>query len=356
MTAKWGCSMEPRIVKTQFVADLKPGMIADTVFLCADIKSRMTRNGSYFADVKLVDRTGEISLKLWRYSPEVTLGLEPGAFVRVGNVQVEEYGGSLQLSQDTSSFGRSVTLCDVSQCDLADFVPATPRDVDEMTREVTAAVSGVSNKPIRCLLESFFCDPDFMARFREWPAAIRHHHAYCGGLLEHTVNVLRICRQAAEQYEALDWDVLCAGALLHDIGKVQSYDYDRARAQAAMSPNGVAIDHIVLGMELVARRIAQLVSGCPDRGSCASPCWTSGLTLEISHLVASHHGTLEWGSPVQPATIEACILHHADNMDAQVNKFERTIRESFASGEGEYRYSELVGRTVWMPPRSEARK
>ncbi len=348
--------MEHRTVKTQFVADLKPGMTADTVFLCADVKSRMTRNGSYFADVRLVDRTGEISLKLWRYSPGATLGLEAGACVRVSNVQVEEYGGSLQLSQDTSSFGRSITLCDVSQYSLADFVPATPRDVDEMAREVLAAASGVSNKPIHCLLQSFFGDPQFMARFCEWPAAIRHHHAYCGGLLEHTFNVLQICRQAAQQYDSVDWDVLCAGALLHDIGKVQSYDYDRARAAAAMSLGGVAVDHIVLGMELVNRRIAELVSDCPDRGSCASPCWTSGLTLEVAHLVASHHGTLEWGSPVQPATIEACILHHADNMDAQVNKFERTIRESFASGEGEYRYSELVGRTVWMPSRSEFRE
>ena len=145
--------MEHRIVKTQFVADLKPGMTADTVFLCADVKTRITRNGSCFADVRLVDRTGEISLKLWRYSPDAALGLEPGACVRVGNVQVEEYGGSLQLSQDTSSFGRSITLCDVSQCNLADFVPATPRDVDEMTREVLDAVSGVSNKPVRCLLQ-----------------------------------------------------------------------------------------------------------------------------------------------------------------------------------------------------------
>ena len=348
--------MDHRIVKTQFVADLKPGMTADTVFLCADVKSRMTRNGSYFADVRLVDRTGEISLKLWRYSPDATLGLEPGACVRVSNVPVEEYGGSLQLSQDTSSFGRSVALCDVSQCNLADFVPATPRDVDEMTREVLDAVSGVSNKPIRCLLQSFFCDPEFMARFREWPAAIRHHHAYCGGLLEHTVNVLQICRQAAKQYDSVNWDVLCAGALLHDIGKVQSYDYDRARAAAAMSPDGVAVDHIVLGMESVARHITQLVSDCSHRSTCSSQCWTPGLTLEMSHLVASHHGTLEWGSPVQPATIEACILHHADNMDAQVNKFERTLRESFASGEGEYRYSELVGRTVWMPSRSEYRE
>ncbi len=348
--------MAQEIVKTQFVADLKPGAMADTVLLCADVKCRQTRNGSYFADVKLVDRTGEISLKLWRYSTEATPGLEPGACVRVRNVQVEEYGGSLQLSQDTSSFGRSITLCDVSRCDLADFVPATPRDVDEMTAEVLEAVSGVSKRPIRCLLQSFFGDPDFMARFREWPAAIRHHHAYSGGLLEHTLNVLRICRQAAQQYAEADWDVLCAGALLHDIGKMQSYDYDRGRAAAAMSLDGVAVDHILLGMEVVSRRIAELASSCPERSSCASPCWTPGLTLELAHLVASHHGALEWGSPVQPATIEACILHHADNMDAQVNKFERTIRESFASGEEEYRYSDLVGRTVWVPTRSEFRK
>ncbi|MGI6539918.1 MAG: 3'-5' exoribonuclease YhaM family protein [Bacillota bacterium] len=344
--------MVDRIAKTQYASELRPGTVVNSVFLCADVKVRPTKSGSQFADVRLVDRTGEISLKLWNYSENVAGALAPGVFVKIRNVPVTEYNGSLQLSCETAQFGGAITLCSSSECNLADYVPSTVRDVDSMIGEIDNAICNIKPGPIKCLLQSFFGMPEFRGEFMEWPAAVRHHHAYSGGLLEHTTGVLRLCLCAADQYEFVDRDILIAGALLHDVGKLRSYDYDRTHGAATMSLPGVMTDHIVIGVEIVNRRIADLLNGCENKGSCAGPCWTEQETLHITHLIASHHGSLEWGSPVQPATIEACILHHADNMDAQVNKYERTIREMLGTGDGQCRYSEHVGKMVWAPPGS----
>lgn len=344
--------MVDRIAKTQYASELRPGVVVNTIFLCADVKVRTTKSGSQFADVRLVDRTGEISLKLWNYSADAVKGLEPGSFVRVRNVSVTEFNGALQLSCETAQFGGALTLCDPSECNLAEYVPSTVRDVDSMLEEIDDAIASIKAGPVKCLLQSFFDAPEFRTRFMEWPAAVRHHHAYSGGLLEHTAGVLRICLCAADQYEFVDRDILIAGALLHDVGKLQSYDYDRTQGAASMSLPGVMTDHIVIGVEVINRRIADLVNGCGRRSSCSGPCWTEKATLHMTHLITSHHGNLEWGSPVQPATIEACILHHADNMDAQVNKYERAMRDMLGTGDGQYRYSEHVGKMVWAPPGS----
>ncbi|MEA4882566.1 MAG: HD domain-containing protein [Clostridia bacterium] len=341
--------MSTGVSKSQYASELRPGTVVSTVLLCTDVRARQTKSGSWFADVRLADRTGEISMKLWNYNQQALSSLAPGVFVRLRNLTVTEYNGNLQLSVDSQQYGGAFAICDPEECDLSDFVPSTSRDVNGMASELLETIASVRQQPVKCLLDSFFGDVEFMGRFREWPAAVKHHHAYSGGLLEHTLCVLRVCRCAAGQYEFVNWDMLAAGALLHDVGKMRSYDYERSRGAASMSPAGVMTDHIVLGVEMVSKRIAELVTSCPRKQSCASGCWTQQMALEITHMIVSHHGTLEWGSPVQPATIEACILHHADNMDAQVNKFERTIRDSIAAGGGQYRYSEHVGKMVWVP-------
>ncbi|MCR4426895.1 MAG: HD domain-containing protein, partial [Firmicutes bacterium] len=343
--------MQRQVEKRQFASELRVGTIVNSVFMCADIKVRQTRAGSSFAEVRLVDRTGDISLKLWNYSESATPGLEPGVLVRLKNAPVTEYAGSLQLSMDSAQFGGAITICAAGECDLADFIPATTRDIHALRGELEETVASVTKKPVRCLLQSFFGDSEFVAKFCEWPAAVKHHHAYFGGLLEHTVSVLRICRCAAEQYDYIDWDLLAAGALLHDIGKLGSYAYDRTRAAATMAPAGVMEDHIMIGADAVGRHISALAN-CSDRARCDSPdpCWDADMTLRMSHLIVSHHGALEWGSPVVPSTIEACVLHYADNMDAQVNKFERTIREAPPGTDGQYRYSEVLGKIIYIPP------
>lgn len=333
--------------KTQFISDLRAGSPINTVLIVTDCQQKQGKNGQAYLDVKLADRTGEINMKLWNHSPGATPGLEQGAFIRLNGVCVTEFAGRLQLALDSSAFGKSITPEDEAQCNPGDFVPSTERDIPAMWRVLTDAISSVEKLPIRCLLESYFCDPEFAAAFRDWPAAVRHHHAYCGGLLEHTVGVLQICMLAAENYSNVDRDFVIAGALLHDVGKLSSHAYDKTRGITGMSLQGIAADHIVLGSEQIGARIRMLTEACPKKEQCREACWDQKMALYMAHLIVSHHGTKEWGSPVEPATIEACILHFADNMDAQVNKFERALREPFSESDDGFHWSESLGRSVW---------
>ncbi len=333
--------------KTQFISDLKVGDPVNTVFMVTEVQQRQGKNGQPYLDVKLSDRTGEINLKLWNYTGGADRAMGPGSFIRLSGVTVTEFGGRLQVAMDWSVFLRASSVVDEAQVCPGDFVSATDKSIDEMWGVLMDAIASVQRRPVRCLLESFFHDPEFAGTFRTWPAAVRHHHSYCGGLLEHTVGVLQLCILAASQYHNVDRDFLIAGALLHDVGKLSSYVYDRTKGITSMSLQGVAADHLVLGADQVACRIRSLVDGCPNKASCDSGCWDQRMALYMQHLIVSHHGTKEWGSPVEPATIEACILHFADNMDAQVNKFERFLKEPAADWDGDYRWCESLGRSVW---------
>lgn len=333
--------------KTQFVSDLRAGDPVNTLFAVADVQQRQGKNGPPYLDVKLADRTGEINLKLWNYSGAGDVRVAPGSVIHLSGLSVSEFGGRLQLTMDWSTFLRYSSTVSDDAINAGDFVPATDKDTELMWMTINEAIASVSRRPVRCLLESYFHDPDFGASFRCWPAAVRHHHAYCGGLMEHTAGVLQLCLKAASQYDNVDRDFLVAGALLHDVGKLVSHAYDRAKGITGMSLEGIAADHIVLGADDVNGRIRRLMDACPNREACTEQCWDRRMALYMVHLIVSHHGTREWGSPVEPATIEACILHFADNMDAQVNKFERVLKEPVAEGEGDFRWSDSLGRSVW---------
>ena len=333
--------------KTQFISDLRVGDPVNTVFAVVDVQQRQGKNGQPYLDVRLADRTGEINLKLWNYSGAADERMTQGSVIQLAGLTVSEFSGRLQLAMDWSSFLRLSSIVPDDQISHGDFAPATDKDTDLMWAVIERAIRSVEKRPVRCLLESYFQDPEFAASFKCWPAAVRHHHAYCGGLLEHTVGVLQLCMLAASQYDNVDRDFVIAGALLHDVGKLLSHAYDRTKGITGMSLEGIAADHIVLGAEQVNNKIQRLIDACPDRGTCGDPCWDRRMALYMSHLIVSHHGTREWGSPVEPATIEACILHFADNMDAQVNKFERVLKEPVVQNEGDFRWSDSLGRSVW---------
>lgn len=333
--------------KTQFISDMRVGDQVNTVFAVADVQQRQGKNGQAYLDVRLADRTGEINLKLWNYSGAADVRIVQGSVIQLTGLTVSEFSGRLQLTMDWSAFLRFSSVMPDDQVSAGDFVPSTDKDTELMWATITSAISSVKKRPVRCLLESYFHDPEFAALFRCWPAAVRHHHAYCGGLMEHTVGVLQLCMMAASQYDNVDRDFVIAGALLHDVGKLSSHAYDKAKGITGMSLEGIAADHIVLGAGQVESRIRQLADACPNKAECGEPCWDRMMALYMVHLIVSHHGTREWGSPVEPSTIEACILHFADNMDAQVNKFERVLKEPVADGEGDFRWSDSLGRSVW---------
>ncbi len=336
------------VPKSQYVKDLKPGVKVNSTFMCDKVKFKESRTGDHFADVMLIDRTGVINMKVWNMSQIMAEWLQPGLIVSVNGPVVKEYAGSFQISMDSDVFLERVKPCSVDECDMSDFVQTTEQDINRLVEEIRTTVDTVKALPISCLLRSYFDDDDFMKKFRIWPAAIKHHHAYRGGLIEHTVSVLRICLTLGDIYKVADRDMLIAGALLHDVGKVKSYTYDVAQGGISVSDCGVMFDHIVMGSEDVGERIHRMEKSCPKR-TMGCKCFSEPEVLAIKHMILSHHGALEWGSPVEPVTIEACILHHADNMDAQVNKFNKAIMDYSASCAGQYKFIEVIGRPVLIP-------
>jgi 3'-5' exoribonuclease len=279
------------------VKDLVEGMSVEEVYLVKDASMRETRTGKNYIAAQLADATGGITTRMWDAQPAHAASFKAGSFVQVRG-HVESYQGQPQLVIN------SFRAVDPAGVDVSAFLRATPKDVGELEKEVRRLVKSVKDKPLGALLEAFFGDADFMARFTRAPAAAEYHHAYVGGLMEHTAAVAATAEKVAESRpDELDRDLLVAGALLHDIGK--AYELSA----------GPAMDYTDAG-----RLIGHIVMGCleAERRMGAIEKFPTETRRQVLHLIVSHHGQREFGSPVLPATPEALALHHIDNLDAKV--------------------------------------
>jgi 3'-5' exoribonuclease len=183
------------------------------------------------------------------------------------------------------------------------FLPQTDEDISQVFEEINNFRSKVQNKYLKQLLENFFDDKELIEKFKRAPAAKRIHHAYLGGLLVHTRNVLKLADEMKRVYETLDLDLLITAGILHDIGKIYEYTYAR---KLDFSTQGRLLGHIVIGYELVAERIKQIAD------------FPRPLRFMLLHMILSHHGEYEWGSPRRPNFLEALVLHFIDNLDSKV--------------------------------------
>ncbi|MBB6143286.1 3'-5' exoribonuclease [Silvibacterium bohemicum] len=273
---------------------------------------RSKKDGSRYFSLILGDRTGQVDAVMWETS-------EAGEFA-VGDVvklraQVCRYKEKLQLNVERI---RAATR---DEYDLADLVPHTERNIDELWAELNACVNSFTDSHLKALLRSFLDDAEIAAAFREAPAAKSMHHAWIGGLLEHVVSLIGICELAAKHY-SVHRDLLLTGAILHDIGKLEelrwgtSFDY---------TIPGQLLGHITIGIGMIERKIA------------AIPDFPPGLRVLVEHVVLSHHGKYEYGSPKLPMIPEAVLLHYLDDMDAKMqtmqNEFGRNVASGRAAGE-----------------------
>ncbi len=279
------------------VEELVEGISVDEVYLVKESSMRETRNGKNYIAAKLSDSTGGITTRMWDATPAHAAQFKAGVFVRVRG-RVESYQGQPQLV--VSSF-RPVGDDEV---DAGSFMPATPKDIAELEKELERLVASVKDEPLRALLEVFFGDENFRALFSRVPAAADFHHAYVAGLLEHTVAVATTAGKVAESRpDDLDHDLLVTGALLHDLGKVYELT---AGPNFEYTDAGRLIGHIVMGCLEAEKRMASI------------PDFPAETRRQVLHLIVSHHGQREFGSPVLPATPEALALHHIDNLDAKI--------------------------------------
>lgn len=306
-------------MKEPNIADLaKYENQAITAFFAVSTKQvRSKKDGARYFSMTLADRTGQVDAVMWETSDAGEFSA--GDVVKLRG-QVCRYKEKLQINVERI---RAATR---DEYDLADLVPHTERSIDELWTELNAYVNSVTDPHLKALLRSFLDDPEIAAAFKEAPAAKGMHHAWIGGLLEHVVSLLGICELAAKHY-TVHRDLLLTGAILHDIGKLTelrwgtSFDY---------TIEGQLLGHITIGIGMIEKKIAAL------------PDFPPALRVLVEHIVLSHHGKYEFGSPKLPMIPEAVLLHYLDDMDAKMQTMQNEFGRNIAAGRGAGEVTEWV--------------
>ena len=294
----------------QFVADIKDRDPVTAVFLVKEKIMAMAKNGKPYMNLRLMDKSGEVDAKIWDNVDALDKLFERDDFVQVrGKASV--YLNKMQVVV------AEITRIAEEEVNLADFLPKSTRDDNDMLRELDAVVAAIVDPHLKSLMETFLADEPLMAKYRTAPAAKGMHHVFLGGLLEHSLSVVRLVKTIVPLYEGINEDLLVVGALLHDVGKIHEMSYERA---FDYTDEGKLLGHITIGVELVEDKI-RMVEGFPRE-----------LSMLLKHMLLSHHGQYEYGSPKRPKTVEATILNYLDDMDSKINGIQSHIaRESAGS-------------------------
>lgn len=288
----------------RYVCQLAHNEQVSQVFLASEKQLRPNRNGNLYLQLQLSDRSGAIAARLWNASENDYRAFENGDYVKVdGNTQL--FQGSMQLIANTIRRARP------DEIDEADFRVLRTDEIDHMASRLTEILRGIKTPELRTLAECFLMDTNFIAKFTTAPAGMKNHHAYKGGLLEHVVGLMELVLAIAPRYPRINQDKLLVGAFLHDAAKVDELSYDR---EIAYTDEGQLLGHMVMAMTMIDDKVreAERLSGEP---------FPKQLATEIKHMVISHHGEYEYGSPKLPMTLEAVALHHLDNLDAKLASF-----------------------------------
>jgi 3'-5' exoribonuclease len=286
-------------MKQGFVIELTPDRPVRSTFLVQSKERKIASNGSAYLDLDLRDSSGTIKAKLWD-SDRVSPDFEADDVVRVEG-QVEEYRGAAQLKV------RKISKCPAEEIDLRDYFPRSARDAEEMYGALFERIRRMPEGPVRQLLLLVLEDPAIAPRFKLAPAATNFHHAYLGGLLEHVLSLVELGDQVADHYPSLDRDLMLAGLVLHDLGKLEELSYERG---FHYSTRGQLIGHITIGLELVQAKMR------------AVPDFPAPLRDRIEHIILSHHGKLEFGSPKEPMFPEALVVHFLDDLDSKLQSMQ----------------------------------
>ena len=291
--------------KKQYITALKPGETVDDVFVLSDKNMAQKKDGNNYLNLTFMDRTGNIKAVLWDNVADTAEQITAGDYVQVKG-SISEYRGTLQL------IVRTVSRSEAEDVDPADFLPVTTRNIDGMFEKLIQITDTIKTPCFYELFKQFWADADLVRLFKAAPAAKKMHHAYIGGLLEHTLSMAILVDRIAGHYTGVDRDLLMAGAILHDIGKIREFEYS---THIDYTSEGRLLSHIVIGIQIIGEKMKQ-VKDFPEEQA-----------VLLKHLVVSHHGVRDFGSPEPPKTIEAVLLNHIDEIDSKV----KGIREFMAS-------------------------
>ncbi|MDY6914598.1 MAG: HD domain-containing protein [Planctomycetota bacterium] len=285
----------------RFINQLMPGETLDQPFLVRDKDLRTTKSGGLYLSCTLADKTGHVPARMWQISESIYNAVPAGGFLHVKG-RTEDYKGTLQLIID------ACRPYPADKVELADYMPVTELDIEQMWAELLEILRGVKDKYIRLLIKKLVEDREFVAGFKKAPAAMQMHHPFIGGLLEHTLNVAKAAAALLPLYPKLNADLVLAGVFLHDAGKIAELS---ATTAINYTDRGQLIGHITIAAIWVAEK-ARAVSE-----EISEPFPQRTLDL-LQHIILSHHGVHEFGSPKLPAIPEAFFVHHLDNLDAKI--------------------------------------
>jgi len=280
-----------------FINQMKESNEIDAAFFVKEKAVMSSRTGAPYLRLRLSDRTGEIEGRIWDGVEDFSPLFARGDFVKI-KAQVTSYQDQLQLNI------KSLKRCDQNEVSLDEFLPSCSRDPQEMLEELIEIGETIENRYLKDLVMAFLRSSQFSDLFKRAPSAKRLHHVYLGGLLEHTLSVAHLIQEIQGHYPEINHDLLLAGGILHDVGKVHELSYQKT---FDYTDEGRLLGHIVIGVEMVDKEIEQIEE------------FPSELAMLVKHLILSHHGEYEWGSPKRPKILEAEILHHLDDLDAKVN-------------------------------------
>jgi 3'-5' exoribonuclease len=294
----------------RFVNELTDAENIDQVFLASEKQLRTNRNGNLYIQLRLNDKTGSITAMLWNANQSQFDGFENGDYVKVqGTAQL--YNGNMQV------LAKKIQASHDANINEEDFITLSTAEVDKMVGRVAEILRGLKNVHLRNLADCFLIDETFMQQFRTAPAGIKNHHAYHGGLLEHVLSLMEVCLVVGPKYPAVDLDLLLVGAFLHDVGKIVELTYS---PDLGYSTSGQLLGHLVQGVSIVDAKVAEVVKQTGEP-------FPQDLADRVRHMIVSHHGSYEYGSPKLPMTLEAITLHFLDSLDARIQNVMKLIEE-----------------------------
>ena len=295
----------------KYIKDYKDGDRVSDIYLCKYRQSAITKNGKSYDNVMLQDKSGTMDAKIWDPNSAGIGEFDSLDYIEVYG-DVNNFQGSLQVNV------KRVRLCHEGEYDPSDYLPVSSQNIDQMYQELTGYIQRMENHYLKTLMEDLFIeDTDFIKAFKASSAAKSVHHGFVGGLLEHTLSIIKLCDYYCSTYPLLKKDLLISAALCHDIGKTRELSLF---PENDYTDNGNLIGHIVMGVEIIGTKIRE-IDGFPD-----------SLAAVLKHCILAHHGELEYGSPKKPALMEAVALNLADNTDAKMQTFSEILMATSETG------------------------
>jgi 3'-5' exoribonuclease len=318
--------------KEIYLKDIKQGDKVVSSFLVTEKNMAFSQKGFPYLTVRLKDKTGGIEGKVWDNAVEFDRQFKKGDIIFIEG-RAASYKNSIQISI------ADIKKISWEEVEPADYLSAVNADVNVMFNEMTSYIEKVNDKYLQTLLNTFFREEKIISLFKRAPAAKGFHHVYLGGLLEHTLSVVRLLEKVSDHYPDLNKDILIAGGILHDIGKIYEFSYNNI---IDYSDEGRLIGHIVMGVEMINKKITDI------------PDFPVQLALELRHIILSHHGEFEFGSPKRPKTLEALVVHYIDDLDAKFNAFHTLLTDSNNADSDWTNYNRFLERFLYKKKNVES--